>query len=179
MARYDYQNLLKRLRDNEPGTKKKVFIAPRSAFETLSKPAANPANAGDHLRIAADHVFKVGEGFTVLYTTLDTGKLLAEKIGDRDSRGKNIKFEGKHPGLYAEAAAYEDDAKNDEHIVLVEILDGTVVQLGSDGLECDVTGTYDSSTVSGGYNGWMFLIESFGKLFFYEGAIELKPAPAP
>lgn len=173
MPSYAYTKLLKRTgQDNAPGIKKRVLVAPRSSFAILAEPAGT---VGNKLRIAADHTFELGMGWVELYTTLDTGSLTAETVGERDSRSTNPKVECFHPGIYAEALEFAEEAKNDEWIALVQQLDGTYVQLGSDGLECDITYSAGSGTVSSGANGLTFTIECFGKLFLYEGAITLKP----
>jgi hypothetical protein len=175
----DYNKLVKRTSiSNAPGIKKKVLVAPRSYFAAsggLQEPSATPATMGDQLKITTDHTFETGKGWMELYTTLDTGELTGESVGDRDSRTTNPKVEAKHPGLYAEALAFGEMAKGDEFIVLVEQLDGTFLQLGQDGLECDITYSFSSGKVSGGYNGITFSIESFGPVFIYTGVITMKP----
>jgi hypothetical protein len=177
----DYNKLTKRTsRSNAPGLKKKILVAPRSYFalDGLKKPADDPAVPGSSIRITEAHTFLAGKGWEELYTTLDTGELTGESVGERDSRTTNPKVVAMHPGLYAEALEFGEKAKGDEFIVLVEQLDSTFVQLGQDGLECDITYSFGSGKVSGGYNGLTFNIESFGPVFIYEGAITMKPEQA-
>lgn len=182
MASYDYKALKKNAgKDNSPGIKKKVYVAPRSWFDDaaigggLQGPVDPPVAAGDKYKITADHVFVTGEGFVEMYTTLDTGEFTAEAVGDRDSRTLNPKLVIQHPGLDAERIEFAQEVKNDEFIVLFEGLDGTIYQMGQDGLECDIVPSAGSGKVSGGYFGTTYNVENFGPIFIYEGAITLKP----
>jgi hypothetical protein len=179
---YDYKALKKNTgKDNSPGIKKKVYVAPRSWFDDanvsggLQVPIDVPVNPGDEYTISTDHNFITGEGFIEMYTTLDTGEFTAELVGDRDSRTTNPKLTVMHPGMDAERIEFAENVKNDEFIVLFEGLDGTIYQMGQDGLECDIVPSRASGKVSGGYFGQTFNIESFGPIFVYTGALTLKP----
>jgi len=172
---YIYSAIPKKLQDNAPGTKKRVFVAPSSSFLALQAPIAAGAGDGDTIEIGTDHTFNVGFGFTELYTTMDTSELTAETVGDRDSRSLNTKLECFHPGLYKEIMEFANWVKDDEFIVLIEMLDGTVIQLGSDGLECDITAKHGSGKVSGGGKGTTFTVEAFGPIYIYTGVITPKP----
>jgi hypothetical protein len=114
------------------------------------------------------------KGFIELYGTLDTAELTAETVGDRDSRTTNPKFVFQNPGLDAEGIEFAEMAKNDEWIILVEQLNGSFIQLGQDGLECDLVPSRSSGKVSGGYTGQTFTAESFGPVFIYQGDITLR-----
>lgn len=173
---YNYQKVNGPLgKDNSPGLKKNVLVAPRSWFDVLSVEVDPDGDTVGRVKITADHTFITGKGWVQLYTTLDTGQLTAEMVGDRDSKVQNPKVECKHPGSKEEILAFADAAKNDEFICLVQGLNNEWLQLGSDGLEALIMGNYDSGKVSGGYKGWTFTIESFGKIFLYEGTITMLP----
>lgn len=160
---------------NPPGTKKKVLIAPISAFETIEAVTDPLATDSTRVKITGDHVFKVDEGFIEMYTTLDTGQLTAEMIGERDGRGYNPNLNFFHPGTKAEAMAFADAAKDDEFIILVPLLDGSYLQVGSEGLGAEVTANFDSGTVSSGRKGYTFTATTYDKLYIYEGAVVMKP----
>lgn len=172
---YVYSSLGKKLQDNAPGTKKRVFVAPRRLITSLAAPAATGTGNGDTIEITGNHTFGASDGFIELYTTMDTSELTAETVGDRDSRSLNAKLECFHPGLYKEVMEFANWVKDDEFIVLVEMLDGTVIQLGSDGLECDITAKHGSGKVSGGGKGTTFTVEAFGPIYIYSGTITMKP----
>jgi hypothetical protein len=178
---FDYKHFKKRVGlDNAPGLKKKAFAAPRSWFAAtggLAVPTPDPMNPvpGENYLITGNHTFETGKGFIELYGTLDTAELTAETVGDRDSRTTNPKFVFQNPGLDAEGIEFAEMAKNDEWIILVEQLNGTFIQLGQDGLECDLVPSRSSGKVSGGYTGQTFTAESFGPVFIYQGDITMKP----
>lgn len=172
---YDFKKLGKSTSDNAPGLKKRVLVAPRSTFTALAEPGGAGAVAGDTIVISDPHTFGASDGFIEMYTTLATAELTAELVGERDSRTINPKVTAFHPGLYAEALEFGKMAKDEEWIVLVEQLDGSFIQLGQDGLECEITYSLGSGKVDGGSKGITFNIESFGDVFVYEGTITTKP----
>ena len=172
---YDYKKLGRRDGENLPGLKTRVLVAPRATFTTLEAPTNAGAVPGDSIVISGSHTFGLTDGWIEMYTTMDTSELTGETIGERDSRGNNPKATAFHPGLYAEALEFAQKAQNDQWIALIERPDGTFIQLGADGLECDITHSVASGKVSGGSNGITFTIETFSKLFIYEGAITMKP----
>lgn len=172
---YNYQKLIKKGGDNAPGIKKKVWVAPVRSFTVIAEPTNAGAAPGDSIVIAADHTFGLTDGFVELYTTMDTGELTGELIGERDSRSTNPKVVAQHPGLYAEAMEFADKAKDEDWIVLVEGLDGVLIQVGTEQLGADFSYSFGSGKVSGGYKGLTFNFESFGKAYIYEGALTLKP----
>ena len=172
---YDYKKLTKKGGNNAPGIKKKVLVAPVRTFATISEPTNAGTTPGDGIVIGTDHTFGLADGFVELYTTMDTGELTGELIGERDSRSTNPKVVASHPGLYAEAIECADKAKDEDWIVLVEGLDGVLIQVGTQELGADFSYSFGSGKVSGGYKGLVFNFESFGKAYIYEGVVTLKP----
>ena len=102
MALYEYNTLPKKQQDNAPGTKKRVFAAPSRLITAISAPTGAGTTPGDTIVIPGDHTFGASDGFFELYTTLDTSQLTAESVGERDSRGHNVKLECFHPGIRSE-----------------------------------------------------------------------------
>ena len=172
----DYKNLPGlQGRSNRPGLTKKILLAPVSAFDVVADVADPNATGPERVTISGDHTFLTGQGFTEMYTTLDTGKLMAESIGERDGRGHSVKVECFHPGTKAEAMAFAETALYDEFILLVEELEGEHIQVGDKTLGADVLNSFDTGTVSSGRKGYQFTFESFAPLRKYEGAITMKP----
>lgn len=167
-------------RDNAPGLRKNIWIAEVDWFEDagLQVPGA-ATNPGDSLRITTDHVFKTDYGFIPFHTTLGTTQLTGEMVGDKESRTNKPTLVGKHPGLTAEIVEFFQTRKSGDYIVLVQTLEGEVIQLGEDGLECEIMFSFDSGTVESGYQGVTATIENYGKLYFYEGDITEYPIPVP
>lgn len=172
---YDFGHLKKSTTDNAPGLKKRVLVAPRRLFTTLAEPSAAGVTPGDKILISADHTFAVGDGWIELYTTLATAELIAESVGERDSRTTNPSLTCFHPGSYAAALEFAEEGKNEDWIVLVEGLNGEFIQIGEDTLEAEMSYAFNSGKVDGGQKGITFTFSSYGKLYVYEGAITLKP----
>lgn len=162
-------------KSNRPGLKKRVYIAALSAFETIEKVVDPDAADETRITIAGDHTFPVGEGFIEFYTTLDTAKLMAESVGERDGKGHNPKVEFFHPGIKAEAMAFADACQSDEYIVLVETLEGEFLQLGEENIGVEISSNFDSGTVSSGRKGWSFVADTYGSLKLYTGTVTVKP----
>lgn len=176
MSDYAYENLKKGSLSSDPGLGKVIYGAPVGWFAAagIKKPTAAAA-AGDEYTISDDHVFEVGKGFITLYSTLDTGEFTAEMVGDRDSRTFNPKLVYQNPGLNAEKIEFANKSKDDDWIFLVPLVDGTVLQLGTELLPCEVMASLGSGKTSGGYKGASYEAETFGSIYEYKGTIELKP----
>jgi hypothetical protein len=161
--------------DNQGGTTQIVYYAPLSYFLAIQGFDATPDIDGV-LQIITAHTFKVGKGFHKLYTTMDTGKLAAELTGERDGHGYGIKLECFHPGGKKEAAAFARKSKNDQFIILVKSPNGETFQLGTQELFAEISGKYDSGTLSSGRNGWSFTVSSYANgLIYYDSLITLFP----
>lgn len=168
-----------KVRDNAPGIRKTIWIAEIDWFVDgtgLATPGAT-TNPGDSLRITTNHTFKEGFGFIPFHSTLGTGQLTGEMVGDKESRTNKPTLVGKHPGLTAEIVEFFQTRKSGDYIVLVQTLAGEVIQLGEMGLECEIMYSFDSGTVESGYQGVTATIENYGKLYFYEGDITEYPIP--
>jgi hypothetical protein len=168
-------------RDNAPGLRKNIWIAERDWFvenNGLKKPGAG-TNPGDSLRITDSHNFKEGFGFVRLHTTLGTTQLTGEMLGDKESRTNKPTLVGKHPGLTAEIVEFFQKTKSGDWITLVETVAGEIIQIGEDGLECEIMFSFDSGLVESGYQGVTATIENTGKIYFYEGDIIEHPASPP
>jgi hypothetical protein len=167
-------------RDNAPGLRKNFWIAERDWFadaDGLKAPVAPFTNPGDKHRITGTHTFKEGYGFIPFHTTLGTGQLTGEMVGDKESRTNKPTLVGKHPGLTAEIMEFFQGTKSGDYIVLTQTLAGEIIQLGEDGLECEIMYSFDSGTVESGYQGMTVTVENYGKLYFYEGDITEYPIP--
>jgi hypothetical protein len=173
-----YQTLKKnKTRDNAPGLRKNIYLAERDWFDSLAVPVAPFENPGDSLRITADHTFKTGFGWIGMHTTLATAELVAEMVGERESRTNNPSLTAQHPGLTAEVIEFVQQMKSGDWITLVETLAGEYIQLGEDGLECEVMYSFNSGRVDGGYQGVTATISNYGKPYFYEGVLTMFPDP--
>lgn len=162
-------------KSNRPGLKKRVYIAPLSAFDTIAKVVDPDAVDATRITISEAHTFPVGEGFIEFYTTLDTASLLAESVGERDGKGHNPKVEFFHPGVKADAFAFADACQHDEYIILVETLEGEFIQIGEENLGAEIASNFASGTVSSGRKGYSFVADTYGSLKLYTGLVTVKP----
>jgi hypothetical protein len=170
-------------KDNQPGLKGDIFIAPVDWFEKIAdfKTTTEP---GDSVTIDGSHTFlpnpdTVGKnyGFIKVYSTLDTAQLKLDPTGERDGRGYKASLEFFNPGSGKEAAEFTRIIKNYNCIILVKTPDGKVQQVGAEGLGAEIVGSYDTGKLSGGKRGTTFKAEAYQQgNQFYEGTIDLLPA---
>ena len=161
-------------RVNRTGLYQKALIAPLSLFETISEVADVNAPDATRIKIAGDHTFPVGEGFTTIFTTKDSAQLLAESIGEFDGKSHNVTLNFFYPGVYDEAMLFADKAQYDDFIILVKTLENTWLQVGYKDLGASVMSNFDSGTLSSGRKGWSFQAQAFGRICIYDGQITEK-----
>jgi hypothetical protein len=168
-------------KDNQPGVKGIMYIADESWFEKIAG-FKTSTGVGDSVTIDGSHTFKDDPdnpgkkyGFIKAYGTQDTGVFKLEPVGDRDGRGKKASFEFFNPGNTPEAAEFDRIIKNLSCIVLLQTADGVVQQVGTEGLGCEIVGSYDAGKLSGGRRGYTFKGEAYqnGNIF-YKGEIAIK-----
>lgn len=158
-------------RDNQPGLKGTIWIAPLEWFDKIAG-FKTTTGAGDSVTIDGSHTFKVGKGFLRAYATLDTAQLKLDPTGDRDGRGYKASLEFFNPGSNKESAEFARIIKNESCIMLVKTPDGIVQQVGAEDLGAEVVGSYDSGKLSGGRRGTTFKAEAYQQgNQFYEGEI--------
>jgi hypothetical protein len=154
-----------------------IYGAPKRYFAEagIKTPSAN-ANPGDTVTISETHVFAdVAKGWLEFETTLDTAEFMAESVGERDSRTTNPKIPFQVPGITAAKLEAGYEVLSDDWIFLVPLLDGTILQVGTELLPCDVSLALNSGKVSGGYKGGTYEAETFGKVYIYTGDITKQP----
>ncbi|QIX60882.1 hypothetical protein HER32_06700 [Hymenobacter sp. BT18] len=163
--------------DNTPGLLGYVLIAAEEDFTTIAKAPKVAGAAGSTAVIVADHVFAAGKGFVKVYITLASNELKAAVVGERDGRGLKINFEGFHPGNKAEALEFANKVKNIGLIMLVPDPDGGYLQVGTEGLPCELSADYSSAKLDSGRRGFTVKGEAYATgLFLYQGDITMKPA---
>ena len=169
-------------KDNQPGLKGLIYIAPESWFEKIA--GMKTTNApGDSVTIDGSHTFKdnpdtpgVKYGFLTAYATQDTAQLKLDPTGERDGRGYKAGLEFFNPGSGKPAAEFMRIVKNESCLMLVKTPDGIVQQVGSEGLGAEIVGSYDSGKLSGGRRGTTYKAEAYQQgNQFYEGTIDLLP----
>lgn len=162
--------------DNTPGLLGYVLVAREDAFKTLAKAPKVGVNPGDTAIIVDSHVFKdPADGWAKVYMTLESNKLKAALVGERDGKGIKIDFEGFHPGNKATTLEFARIVKNLGLIMLVPDADGTYLQVGQEGLPVELAPDYDSGTLNAGRRGFTIKGTAYATgLYIYAGAANLK-----
>ncbi|MEH0153731.1 hypothetical protein V6R21_06255 [Limibacter armeniacum] len=176
MASTDYVDLNSpRGRDNAPGIKQTVWLAPMDYFDTISDVVDPASFDGDAVTIADPHVFKAAKGWIQMYTTVEKSNFTAEAAGDVDAEMVQPKLTFFHPGDDEAAAAMARRVKNDRFIVIFETQNGKFIQIGAKNNGAKVVGTYDMGTVGNGGNGWTFEATSYDNFIRFYGAGQPTP----
>ena len=122
------------LKDNPSGVTQKYYVAVKGDILTLPDIQRDPNQASTNIEvntIVDDILFDVDKGFIEVYSTKDTGKLTYESVGGKDGKMLMGKFEAFYPGDDNEASAKVKILKNNQLVILVEEMDGTIKLLGS------------------------------------------------
>jgi len=170
-------------KDNQPGLKGDIFVAPIEWFDKIADFKTTNA-PGDSVTIDGSHTFLPNPatpgkdyGFLKVYSTLDTAQLKLDPTGERDGRGYKASLDFFNPGSGKEAAEFTRIIKNSSCIILVKTPDGKIQQVGAEGLGAEIVGSYDTGKLSGGRRGTTYKAEAYQQgNQFYEGTIDLLPA---
>jgi hypothetical protein len=163
---------------NMGGLTQRFFFARVSDFLALQEPISNPATPGDLVSIATTHTFKTGKCFNVGYCTMDKGKFDSEVQGDLDGHSVKQTAEVFVPGSHKDLHGFAAKSMNDRFIGILEMPDGTNLQMGNKMFYMTIKGKFTTSTNSAGVRGYTFTFESMGpKNLVYSGAVSLTPAP--
>lgn len=124
--------------DNIGGLTNRIWYAPFSYFadggiKDVKALDDNTVTAeSEWSEISEDHEFlDPSERFAELYCTLDKGSVENTVQGDTDGRSFKMVLKGFHPGMNAGTLGFFRKAKNDRFIVLAEMADGKIIQVGS------------------------------------------------
>jgi hypothetical protein len=125
---------------NIPGTSLEILYAQFDDIDLATFPElpAVKATDSDYTTIATDFTMQVGKVFSKLSVSVKTGQITAEKVGPYDSENYVSKFECEHPGIGDEIEAFLQKAANNNLVVIVTELDGTVRQFGSKNRPCRI-----------------------------------------
>lgn len=163
--------------DNMGGTTQRLWYARKSDFLVIQEPSAS-LTLGDIVTISTAHTFKPGKCFKEMYSTRDKGEVMAEPQGDTD--GKSLKIGAKSflPGSDPLAHGFAKLAKNDQFIVIEEMADGQLMQIGTKRFPATCTPKFNSGKNSSGVKGYDFDWETNEtSMLVYTGAVTVVPAP--
>lgn len=134
------------------------------------------ANAKEVVAIQTAHVPASGKGFLECYNTQNKGKVMLKPTGERDARGIEASAEFYVPGDAFDNFGNLHRAMNDRVIVIAEMMNGKMFQIGTKRLPAELTYEFDSGTNSGGYKGVKVAVSNFEvSPIMYDAAIPLQP----
>lgn len=162
--------------DNMGGLTQRLFYARKADFAIIQTPVATPTTFDAVAEITTTHTFKVGKGFQKMYITQDKGKAKADIQGDMDGHSFKQEAESFLPGSDPLAHGFAAKAKNDQFIVLAEMPDGTLMQIGTEMFPCHCVPSFDTGSNASGARGYSFKWGSMGTVnLIYKGTITLMP----
>jgi hypothetical protein len=167
--------------DNIGGLTNRIWYAPKSAFAIIqdvkSLSDAAVTDEAEYAEIATAHTFQTGKGFRQLYSTMDKGSVEAAPQGELDGRSFKLHGKGFYPGVDPKILGFFRKAKNDQFIVLCELADGTVWQIGSPRFSAYILPSkIGSATNSSGIRGTEYEITSMESgAVIYSGTITMHP----
>lgn len=162
--------------DNMGGTTQRLWYARKADFLVIQVPTL-AVTLSDIVTISTAHTFKTGKCFKEMYSTRDTGELNAESQGDTD--GKSLKISAKSflPGSTPLSHGFAKLAKNDQFIVIEEMADGQLLQVGTKRFPATCTAKFGSAKNSSGVKGYHFDWETNEtSMLVYTGAVTVIPA---
>lgn len=163
--------------DNMGGTTQRLWYARKADFLVIQEPSASLTLA-DIVTISTAHTFKPGKCFKEMYSTRDKGEVMGEPQGDTD--GKSLKIAAKSflPGSEPSHHGFAKLAKNDQFIVIEEMADGQLMQIGTKRFPATCTAKFNSGKNSSGVKGYDFDWETNEtSMLVYTGAVTVVPAP--
>lgn len=164
--------------DNMGGTKQAFYFARVSDFLSIKTVDPNATTLEGLVEITGTHTFNGTSGFHKIYCTMDKGSIDMATQGERD--GRSYKQMGKYfyPGSESEIHGFASQAKNDQFIVLSEMPDGKVIQIGSADFYAEILGHFQTGTNSTGIRGYEFSVESMApRNYIYKGTITRATEP--
>ena len=135
--------------------------------------------AAELVTISDSHTFNTGYGFIQVTATMKTGNLESKSAGDLDGKVKNDVVSFAIAGSKASQLAFEKDNLNEDLILLITEIDGTVRQIGSAEIPARME-TTNHSIGGGGFDGKKgstYEVHGWGagSAPIYTGAITLMP----
>lgn len=162
--------------DNPSGTKLMLSFAPLDDFETIAKPADNPSVLGELSTIADDHAFKTGKCFKKFELEVNKNELLAEIQGAVVGGSEKFDINGFQSNFSPAQADTSRLLRRTKHIILLELPDGQVLQLGQENNGAMVKLGMQTGTQEGGERGMPLNVVSYHYAQFYTGTVSYTPA---
>ena len=137
---------------NMGGTSQVAFFA--RVDDVLTWPGPATAQGANPYVNTTPFVMKQGKKFQKLYITQDTGELDFGSNGEQDGKSFKPVLKTFYPGASDDALQFINDAKNDKFVLIVELPDGKLIQLGSARFFITLSPTFKTVTTSGRGRGY-------------------------
>ena len=165
--------------ENPGGTADTVYFSPKSDFDTIQPvPAFDPTAAlGTNIKITADHVWLSGKKPYKMEMLQDTGKALADMVGEIGGKSVSSSFECKYVGSLDKVLDMQRRIKNDTFIFFIVLADGKVIQIGTSLRAARAEAGADMATAKEGVRAMTVKVEATSQAaWLYEGDIPEVPA---
>lgn len=170
---------------NAPGIGTELLFAPKAWLETIAMPPTTETAPGADVVITDSHIFKTNTpayGFIKMETTLRSGSLKFEQVGDIDSYGINAMVEAWSPGI--NPALWSLMIKQDEFLVLVKDIDCATPRYYQIGASCSLAlkreWVFETGKAGGeGKKGTIVKFDAYqDRPLLYTGTVTLAEQPA-
>ncbi|OIN59801.1 hypothetical protein [Arsenicibacter rosenii] len=159
---------------NMGGLSERLWFARKVDIQTWSAPAASPASP---YILTSAFQMKTGKKFYECYITQDTGDLELQSIGEVDGKSFKPVLKAFYPGLEDAAITFFNQIKNDVIIVIAELPDGKMLQLGNERFSMRVSPNFKTGVNSGRGRGMEFEVTGFiPYIYRYAATVPVTPA---
>jgi hypothetical protein len=167
----DYIDIKTSKQRNPAGTKRGFYFAPTRTFDVLADVPANPLELKDQNVIVDDHEFTTPYGFYFVELETDMNELNSEYIGQVKGGDNAFNFTGFAAGMSDEQIAAFENVTQEEHIVLIPLKDGKIMQLGEKDMGVSIRTSFQAGKESDGNRGYNIAITHYGRVVRYAGLI--------
>jgi hypothetical protein len=160
--------------ENPGGTGRIVYFSSISEMETIQPaPVFGSGEAlGDDVIITSDHVWKSGKKPNIMSMLPDSGKALAELVGDPGGKSVSSTFECKYVGVLKKVLGMQRKMKNDQFIFWIPLADGQVLQVGTKLLPATAEGGADFAGTKEGVRAMNVKVEATSQsAWLYTGTL--------
>jgi len=174
----DYKKLSGRSTSSEiiPGTTKRFFWASFNDILVCPRAAGlgSATTFSEMVDITDDITFDVDKGFVQIYQTRDSGSFKFESKGERDMSGMGGTYTFKYPGTDSEALGMMRQLRNDQGVILAEMVNGRLMLLGSERFPIEPKVSFMSGKNESEYLGLEVVFDVFESyLQIYKGTVTM------
>lgn len=165
--------------ENVGGTKTTIYFAPKSDFLTIQPPPEFGFGdfLGDDVVIQDSHSMKTGKKLNKMSLNQDSGKVMAELVGEAGGKSDSTSFEGVYVGELKQIHGMRRRMKNDQFLFFIPLGDGQVIQIGTEDRPAVAEGGFDTGTAREGLRSMPVNVNATSQsTWIYEGDLPLVEA---